>query len=439
MKHFFFLLSITFCTVLLIQTPAQQIGEYNTSNVVLLDSNITLVGRITAQTFFGPFYVVGNNLYLSQGNTLNAYDISNPASPAFLGGIDLQCCIADVFAACNYVYVTGSQNKLVILDVSDPINPVETGSIGFNDIVDRLVVSGNYAYVSNESDGMRVIDISNPSSPVEVGFYITPGVAGEVDILGNNIFVADGHSGLRIIDVSNPSNPTEVGFYDTPGLTLGVYTYDKYAYVGDGQGGMPVIDVSDPANPVEVGLLDIGNNVVGVARLSGFENYVYVPMANIINIVDVSDSSSPVIVGSFATESGPNGHIDDIHGNGEYIYASDRNAGFYILQNDFVVGVNDEKNPTPASFKLFQNYPNPFNPSTKIKFTIPNVGTSLMKFVQLNVYDVLGNEVATLVNEYKPAGEYEVEFNAENLPSGIYFYQLRAGSFIQTKKMILIK
>jgi hypothetical protein len=87
----------------------------------------------------------------------------------------------------------------------------------------------------------------------------------------------------------------------------------------------------------------------------------------------------------------------------------------------------------PDKYDLI-NYPNPFNPSTKIEFRIANFG-----FVLLKVYDVLGNEVATLVNEDKPAGIYEVEFNAVTLPSGVYFYQLRAGSFIQTKKMILIK
>jgi len=93
---------------------------------------------------------------------------------------------------------------------------------------------------------------------------------------------------------------------------------------------------------------------------------------------------------------------------------------------------NDEELLT--EFSLSQNYPNPFNPSTKIKFTITE-----LRFTILKVYDVLGNEVATLVNEYKSAGEYKVEFSGSELTSGIYFYQLKAGSFIETKKMQLIK
>ena len=96
----------------------------------------------------------------------------------------------------------------------------------------------------------------------------------------------------------------------------------------------------------------------------------------------------------------------------------------------------------PLEFSLEQNYPNPFNPTTKIKYTIPSVTLRQAQsdiLVSLKVFDVLGNEVATLVNEFKPAGEYNIDFTAASLPSGVYFYQLKAGEFIQTRKMILLK
>ncbi|NWG28988.1 MAG: T9SS type A sorting domain-containing protein [Ignavibacteriaceae bacterium] len=85
-------------------------------------------------------------------------------------------------------------------------------------------------------------------------------------------------------------------------------------------------------------------------------------------------------------------------------------------------------------FSLLQNYPNPFNPKTSIQYVI---GSS--QFVTLKVYDVLGNEVATLVNEEKPAGSYQVEFSANSLSSGVYYYKLIAGSFSANKKMIILK
>ncbi len=104
--------------------------------------------------------------------------------------------------------------------------------------------------------------------------------------------------------------------------------------------------------------------------------------------------------------------------------------------------VSENTANAPFSFFLYQNYPNPFNPSTKIRYTIPAAGSN--NLVTLKVYDVLGNEISTLVNEVKPAGTYEVEFTSFDskmryLPSGIYFYKLTAGSFVQTKKMILLK
>lgn len=99
-------------------------------------------------------------------------------------------------------------------------------------------------------------------------------------------------------------------------------------------------------------------------------------------------------------------------------------------------GVTDVEinNNIPSEFSLSQNYPNPFNPNTKIKFTIQD-----LVFTSLKVYDILGKEVTTLVNEEKPVGKYEVDFDASDLISGIYFYQLKAGSFIQTKKMVFLK
>ncbi len=102
-------------------------------------------------------------------------------------------------------------------------------------------------------------------------------------------------------------------------------------------------------------------------------------------------------------------------------------------------GVNDDKNLF-EDFELFQNYPNPFNPTTKIKFQIPLLGGDKRGgLVTLKVYDILGREVATLVNEEKQPGVYAVEFNGSELSSGIYYYQLKAGNFIESKKMILMK
>ena len=116
---------------------------------------------------------------------------------------------------------------------------------------------------------------------------------------------------------------------------------------------------------------------------------------------------------------------DDDNGSGS--------GSAYIYFNN-VVFIEEEQMNLPVNTMLLGNYPNPFNPTTTIKYQI-----SELSFVTLKVYDVLGSEVITLVNEEKPTGVYEITWYAEDLPSGIYFYRLQAGFFVETKKMVLIK
>ncbi len=115
------------------------------------------------------------------------------------------------------------------------------------------------------------------------------------------------------------------------------------------------------------------------------------------------------------------------------LYVASSTSGIY--KKLFVItSVNKEKNILPSEYKLYQNYPNPFNPATKIKFNIKEPG-----FTTLKIFNILGKEIATMVNENLKPGEYEVTFDGSDLTSGIYFCKLKAGDFSETKKMLLIK
>jgi spore germination protein YaaH len=124
-----------------------------------------------------------------------------------------------------------------------------------------------------------------------------------------------------------------------------------------------------------------------------------------------------------------------------------RNALMGRILNYFETGVSvEEGKEVPTEFALYQNYPNPFNPTTTIRFSLPSQGVTDVKGrvgegsnVSLKVYDILGREVVTLVDEQRPAGTYSVQFGASNLASGVYFYTLRAGAYTDTKKMVLMK
>ena len=104
------------------------------------------------------------------------------------------------------------------------------------------------------------------------------------------------------------------------------------------------------------------------------------------------------------------------------------------VENQGIIGINNEGGEIPAEFELLQNYPNPFNPATNIQFMLPEA-----EMVKLRVFDILGNEVTVLVDGFKQAGTYIVTFDASQYSTGIYFYTLEAGGFRQTKKMLLVK
>ena len=123
-----------------------------------------------------------------------------------------------------------------------------------------------------------------------------------------------------------------------------------------------------------------------------------------------------------------------IDGNGNKWIGTIQGGLAVFNETGIVTKVQKLTNNIPGTFVLSQNYPNPFNPTTTINYSLPKAGN-----VTIMIYDILGREIRTLVNEEKTAGNYTVQFNGSNLSSGIYFYRMQSGSFSQTKKLILLK
>ena len=291
-------------------------------------------------------------------------------------------------------------------------------------------------------------------------------------------------SNLTAQEIFNPDPAVELNWQDN--------SFDEYAFNIIRKSGLP----NNPADYSLIGTVPYNANQFIDTDVSTDSTYTYGVIAyNIYGYSDTSNTATitikpvPVELTSFTASVSGN----DVHLN--WSTATElNNSGFEILrfaQNDhnawqkigFIQGqgttteqqfyaFNDESVAPgkyqyrfkqidydgtfeysdivevevglPAEFSLSQNYPNPFNPSTTIRYEIPGQARNDNLLVVLKVYDVLGNEVATLVNEEKPAGSYEVEFSVGqnsilSISSGIYFYQLRAGKFVHTKKMILLK
>jgi len=212
---------------------------------------------------------------------------------------------------------------------------------------------------------------------------------------------------------------------------------DSCFAVFEGPSGSTAYGVSGCGAPDQVVLLSPPNGATGVS-ITPILSWQADPLATAYN-VDVFNVGGTVI---FTVDDYPSTQIQIGPLDYSSIYTwkvRAKNAvgyGPYSVTFGFtteiMVGVDEEIEV--LEFALNQNYPNPFNPSTKIKY-----GILELSFVTLKVYDVLGNKVATLVNEEKPAGNYKVEFEATALPTGIYFYRIQAGNFVEIKKMVLMK
>jgi hypothetical protein len=299
-----------------------------------------------------------------------------------------------------------------------------------NDIV-RYDLSGNYI-------GSFVPSISFPEQIVET--------------IGGNIIAAgfSTPSGLYIYD----SNGNQLNYFSAVTGLRGVFQLGNGNYLVTSGTGVYVLDQFTGAV--------VATPVSGVAGRSTHEYDLSIVPVELTSFTGVFIDQKVVLNWTTATEINNQGFeiersedkfsfnsIGFVPGFGttsepkSYSYTDQTiNSGIYyyrLKQIDYdgsftYSGIVEVEVPQPTGFSLMQNYPNPFNPSTTIKFTIPE-----KEFVSLKVYDVMGNEVAILLNEEKQAGLHSIQFEASKLSSGTYFYKLQVGNIVEMKKMILLK
>lgn len=428
-----------------------------------------------ASVYFGAITINGTptgHIYVADRTAgLRAINVSNPASPSESGAISIVSPASGTaytsFVLDNKAYVAYGTAGLRIIDVANPNNPTLLGTIDTPGDARAVVVGNNHAYVADRDAGVRVIDVSNPSQPVEVKNVATPRARG-VAISGNYVYVAASDSGLVVLDISVPANP--VWLKSVPALYgENVAAWGNVAAITD-YGKIRFYDVTNPANPVhggETASFSTGNE--GFA-ISG--NYAYIPDGDKLLVYNISNLSTPVQVGSVThggysyiasidgkyayvaaegaglrvievsdpanpQEAGYYDGASDARGvvavNG-YAYVTERADGLTIYHNDLVTAVAEDRSQVPGRFALHQNYPNPFNPSTKIQFELRRPSP-----VKLEIQNLLGQTVAVLVHEPKPAGTHTVVFNAENMANGVYLYRLEAEGSVQVRKLVLMK
>ncbi|MBU1073860.1 T9SS type A sorting domain-containing protein, partial [bacterium] len=302
-----------------------------------------------------------------------------------------------------------------------------------------LALSGHYAFIADEGAGLQVVDVANPDTLQLVGGVAIPYYTSGVAIYETYAYVA-GNTGLHVVDISIPEAPVLVpgGGFDTPAGALKVDVCRPFLVVADGMSGLLVANLYDPASPVLVGEVSLGGNVLDVDA-TGSTVYAAVSGVGLV-VVDITQPWAPRIVGGYNTPDGANG----VRAYGGYVFVADAMSGLQILpahcDNNPTVGVPETTLTAPRRCQLAQNYPNPFNPSTTILFDLPVAGPATLK-----VFDLRGRLVRSLVDsKWLDAGRHSavwdgLEDRGQAMASGVYFYRLEAGDYVQTRRMTLIR
>lgn len=238
-----------------------------------------------------------------------------------------------------------------------------------------------------------------------------------------NLFIAGQDIGWDINAENGTSNFTEAKeFYST---------YLNAKFIADNSGRDSVIGVSGTM---------FQRDTIKLTNVNYFSPDAILPFDDDTTKLIFSYKNSPYGAGIFNTLNPENSKVIYLSFGFEQLADSSKNSTIRnsaVLFNIPLSVKNDNSLALPEEFILYQNYPNPFNPSTKIKFAIPSsISASL---VSLKIYDVLGSEITTLINDFLTSGIYEVEFDGSKLPSGIYFYRLQSDGFSSVKKFVLLK
>ncbi len=297
-----------------------------------------------------------------------------------------------------------------------------------NPYLHKLQFMNNY---SISGGGAMVVDNSSLSiSNILLAKNKTEGMGGAIEVLSNN-----NGSLLKIANMTsadNVSKPNGGGTFHTHGENTELEVVNSIMYDNTKlelfiEGKTPVITYS---------IIDFAST----------EPYFGVGCSDSNPLLEDNNGyrlSTSLLGYSPAIDAGHPDSLDAVLSEDEGRGSFRADMGYYGGRYSIVPTEveNERKENIPTKYSLEQNYPNPFNPTTTIKYSIPNVGTAheLSLQTRLIVYDILGREVATLVNKAQAPGNYSVQFDASKLSSGIYFYRLSAGKFIETKKMILMK
>lgn len=376
--------------------------------------------------------VIGTTAYVPYGSGgMRILDVTNPGSMTELGHFTLGTNSRKVVLKDGIAFLADKSFGVFVLDVSDPASIDSLTSFDAAPAQD-IGISGDYIYAAVRDLGIAVINATTPTAPTLVTHISA--TWGEGVAVDGNVMAQSNWDKVFFYDISTPEAPA---LRDSLAMVTGTGEFHisgNYAYIHDFD-SLRIVDISDLSNVVDVGGVNTGGSWDGTAYVEGDIVYVNCESAG-IKMYDISDKTDPVLLGYWDGSSTAR-NIFALNG---LVYVAEKEGGLSIYDNT-TVSV-DPSGVLPEMFNLSQNYPNPFNPSTFIQYGIPESFGS--GDVTLEVFNVLGQNIRTLVDQKQTSGTYKVRWDGRGSSGmqqvgGIYFYRLTVGEQTLTNKMILLK
>lgn len=368
----------------------------------------------------GALYAVTNDEIFKSSDTGETWQptISKPNVPGIF---------QTLYSHGSYVYL-GTHGDGVFRSSNGGQNwqSLSTGLSGTANNIAGFTALGDSLYAGTDGNGVYVLNLQNPTAWSAFNSGLFQFGVNSIAASGNNIVASVGYylfvrprTASQWADVQLDSSGIQRFTYKT--LALGQYLYagtDNGVYRGtlDAQNWQRV-DIAAFPNRDILALTAHGSRLLAGLWFSG-QHWIF--------STDNMGATWDFRAHEFAD-------IWDLFVSGDRLWAG-RSDGLWYYDMDVWTGIEEPVSNVLSGYRLGQNYPNPFNPSTTISYTLPKAG-----YVEIKIYDIRGAEILTLLNEFKNAGTYTVEFDAGTLAGGLYIYKIRAGSYGAAKKMILVK
>ncbi len=364
----------------------------------------------------------------------------------------------DIKTYSHYAYavarMSGTNQGLMIIDLSplpDSVRFVGSYINGSDTLSHNLSIdtATGYAYIVKQGGtGFRVVNLADPENPEDVITVSVPLSLNDVYARNDTVYVGEYNSGsFSIFDLSDKENPQLLARVDVPnpGIVHNIWPTDDGTHImtteETADKTVKMWNIEDMENIELVGEYLGVNSLAHNTHIMGDFAYISHFTAG-VTVVDISDPTNLIEVAQYDTyplNDNPNYRgcwgAYPFTQNG-MVFASDMEGYLTVLQftetNTSVF--EGEPEQIPNKVVLHQNYPNPFNPTTTIEFSIPQT-----EFVTVKVYNIVGHEITTLINDELSIGNHSIKWDGSLQPSGVYFVQIESSGFVQTRKMVLLK